>query len=261
MTPTALITGASSGIGAEFARYHASKGGNLILVARREPPMQELKAELEKAHGVAVTVIAMDVGTSEQAKLLFETVKTKGLDVGILINNAGFGGHGPFLNADLEKTLAMIDLNVSALVALSYLFGNEMKTRGGGKMLQVSSTASFMPGPNQAVYFATKAFVTSFSQSIDQEMRKEGITSTALCPGLVHTEFVAAAGLESTGLAAQKGATPASVAKCGYDAMQKGKLIAINEGRLAFLLNWITPLLPRRQVLNMIESMQTKTGS
>lgn len=152
----------------------------------------------------------------------------------------------------------MIDLNVSALVTLSYLFGKDMRARGGGKMLQVSSTASFVPGPYQAVYFATKAFVTSFSQAIDQEMRRHGITSTALCPGLVNTEFVAAADLEGTGLANQKGATPASVAKCGYDAMLKGELIAFNEGRLAFMLNWVSPLLPRRRVLKMMEGMQTK---
>ncbi|MEM1428835.1 MAG: SDR family oxidoreductase [Pseudomonadota bacterium] len=258
MPNTALITGASSGIGSEFARYHARKGGDLVVVARRKAPLDALKAEIESAHSVSVTVIAMDVGTPEQATQLFETVKSKGIDVDILINNAGFGGHGAFLERDLAKDLAMIDLNVSALVTLSHLVGNDMKARGGGKMLQVSSTASFMPGPYQAVYFATKAFVTSFSQAIDQEMRKDGITSTALCPGLVNTEFVATASLEGTGLANQKGATPASVAKIGYDAMKRRELIAINEGRLSFLLNWITPLMPRRSVLNMVEGMQKK---
>ncbi|MEM9791496.1 MAG: SDR family NAD(P)-dependent oxidoreductase, partial [Pseudomonadota bacterium] len=131
-------------------------------------------------------------------------------------------------------------------------------TRSRGRMLQVSSTASFLPGPYQAVYFATKAFVTSFSQAIDQEMRKDGVTSTALCPGLVNTEFVAAADLEGTGLAGQKGASPASVAKCGYDAMMKGDLVAFNERRLSLMLNWLTPLLPRRRVLKMVEDMQSK---
>ena len=152
----------------------------------------------------------------------------------------------------------MIDLNISALVTLSHLFGTDMKARRGGKMLQVSSTAGFLPGPYQAVYYATKAFVTSFSQAIDQELRKDGITSTALCPGLVHTEFVASADLAGTGLANQKGATAASVAKCGYDAMMTGTLIAINEPQLSFMMNWLIPVMPRRMVLKMIEKMQTK---
>lgn len=258
MTKTALITGASSGIGTEFARYHAVKGGNLVIVARRKEPLEALKRELEAAHGVTVTVIAQDVGTPDLAKSLYEEVVAKGIKVDVLINNAGFGGHGAFLERDLVKDQAMIDLNVSALVTLSHLFGNDMKAGKGGKMLHVSSTASFIPGPFQAVYYATKAFVTSFSQAIDQEMRKDGITSTALCPGLVLTEFVASADLEGTGLAKQKGATPASVAKCGYDAMMKGELIAINERQLSFMMNWIIPFVPRRRVLKMIEGVQTK---
>lgn len=258
MPNTALITGASSGIGMELARYHAQRGGDLVIVARRAAPLEALKAELEAAHRIKVTVIAADVGTAAQAEALYQTVKSQGIVVDTLINNAGFGGQGAFLDRDLAKDQSMIDLNVMALVTLSHLFGRDMKARGGGKMLQVSSTASFMPGPYQAVYFATKAFVTSFSQAIDQEMRASGITSTALCPGLVNTEFVASANLEGTGLANQKGATAASVAKCGYDAMIRGDLVVINEGRLSFILNWIIPFLPRRAALKMIAKMQAK---
>ncbi|MEL6313519.1 MAG: SDR family oxidoreductase [Pseudomonadota bacterium] len=258
MPNTALITGASAGIGAEFARYHARKGGDLVIVARRQEPLDALKAELEAIHDITVTVIAMDAGTPEQATALFEEVKAKGIEIDVLINNAGFGGHGAFLDRDLAKDQAMIDLNVGALVTLSHHVGQEMKARGKGKMLQVSSTAAFQPGPYQATYFATKAFVSSFSQAIDEEMRPHGVTSTALCPGLVNTEFVAVADLEGTGLAKQKGATPASVAKVGYDAMMRGDLISINEGRLNFMMNWIIPLLPRRTVLKTVGGMQTK---
>ena len=258
MPNTALITGASAGIGTEFARYHARKGGDLVIVARRKEPLEALKTELEAAHGVSVTVIAMDVGTPEQATALYDAIKAQGLEIDILINNAGFGGHGDFLDRELAKDQAMIDLNIGALVTLSHHVGNEMKTRGKGKMLQVSSTASFAPGPHQAVYFATKAFVTSFSQATDHEMRPHGITSTALCPGLVNTEFVAVADLGGTGLANQKGATPASVAKVGYDAMQRGDLIAINETRLQILMTWVIPLLPRRMVLKTLAGMQKK---
>ncbi|MEM6619202.1 MAG: SDR family oxidoreductase [Pseudomonadota bacterium] len=255
---TALITGASSGIGAEFARYHAAQGGDLIIVARRKAALDDLKAELEAAHSVNVTVLAMDVGTPAQAKELYARVREMGLRVDILINNAGFGGHGRFLDRDLDRDQAMIDLNVSALVTLSHLVGNAMRDQGGGKMLQVSSTAGMMPGPFQAVYFATKAFVTSFSQAIDEEMRPLGITSTALCPGLVHTEFVATADLGGTGLSKQKGSSAASVAKCGYDAMMRGDLVVINERQLSFMLNWVMPWLPRRRALKMMAGMQAK---
>ncbi len=258
MPDTALVTGASSGIGAELARYHASKGGDLVIVARRKEPLEALKLELEKAYSVSVTAFAMDVGTSGKATDLYETVRSHDIDVDILINNAGFGGYGAFLDRELAKDQAMIDLNVSALVTLSRLFGNEMRTRRHGKMLHVSSVASFIPGPYQAVYYATKAFVTSFSQALDHEMRRDGITSTALCPGVVRTEFIASANLEGTGLSKQKGASPKFVAKCGYDAMMKGQLIAINERQLSFILNWIVPLIPHRQVLKMVESMQSK---
>ena len=258
MPNTALITGASAGIGAEFARYHARKGGDLVIVARRQEPLDALKAELESLHDITVTVIAMDVGTPAQATALYEAVKAKGIEIDVLINNAGFGGHGAFLDRDLAKDQAMIDLNVGALVTLSHHVGQEMKARGKGKMLQVASTAGFQPGPYQATYFATKAFVSSFSQAIDEEMRPHGVTSTALCPGLVNTEFVAVADLEGTGLAKQKGATPASVAKVGYDAMMRGDLISINEGRLNVMMNWIIPLLPRRTVLKTVGGMQTK---
>ncbi|MEO0371385.1 MAG: SDR family NAD(P)-dependent oxidoreductase [Pseudomonadota bacterium] len=258
MPNTALITGASAGIGTEFARYHAARGGDLVIAARRQAPLDALKAELEAAHGVTVTVMAMDVGSPEQATALHKAVTAKGITIDILINNAGFGGHGAFLDRDLAQDQAMIDLNIGALVTLSHLVGRDMKANGGGKMLQVSSTASFMPGPYQATYFATKAFVTAFSQAIDHEMRADGITSTALCPGLVHTEFVARANLEGTGLTRQKGATASSVAKIGYDAMLRGDLIAINERALKFMTNWVIPLLPRRQVLRTIAGMQKK---
>lgn len=257
MTNTALITGASSGIGAEFARYHASKGGDVVLVARRADELHALRAELEAAYPVSATVFAMDIGTPEQARALYDAVKAAGIQIDILINNAGFGGHGAFLDRDLAKDQAMIDLNVSSLVTLTHLFGNDMKATGG-KMLHLSSTAGFIPGPNQAVYFASKAFVKSFSQAIDHEMRPHGITSTALCPGLVNTEFVETADLGGTGLANQKGSTPEAVAKFGYDAMMDGKLVVVNEPKLSFMLNWITPLLPRRTVLKMINGMQKK---
>ena len=258
MPNTALITGASAGIGTEFARYHASKGGDLIITARRAEALDSLKAELETAHGVTVTTIPLDLGAPGGAGQLYDAVKATGQTVDILINNAGFGGHGLFIERDLEADLAMVDLNVKALMELCHRFGNDMAARGSGKILNVSSTAAHMSGPLQATYFATKAFVTSLSKALAEELRDKGVTVTALEPGYVETEFAAAANLEGTPMVKGGGKTPASVAKIGYDAMLDGKLSVINEPGLAFMLGWVAPLLPERQKLKMMRKMQDK---
>lgn len=258
MPNTALVTGASSGLGEEFARLHAERGGDVILVARREDQLNTLKTELEKAHGVSAHVMAMDLGQHNAADRLYDQIKAADLTVDVLINNAGFGGHGLFVDRDLEKDLAMIDLNVRSLVALCHRFGADMAARGSGKILNVGSTAGFMPGPLQATYFATKAFVNSFSQALDQELRPKGVTVTVLAPGYVRTEFAQAADLEGTELVNQKGASARSAAKHGYEAMRDGKLVTVNEGLLSFMVNWVIPFLPRRQAMKMVERMQTK---
>jgi hypothetical protein len=258
MPNTALITGASSGIGAEFARYHAAQGGNVVLTARSEAPLQTLAAELEAAHGIKADVFAADLETGEGVFTLIEYVEQMGIRIDILINNAGFGGQGHHIGRDLDDELGMIDLNTKALVALSHHFGGAMAARGQGRILNVGSSAGFMPGPLQAVYFATKAFVKSYSQALDHEVRPHGVTVTVLAPGYVGTGFAERAGLEGTNLVKGGGKTPASVAKHGYDAMMQGKLVTVNEAPLGFLVNWVIPLLPRRTVLKMIERMQSK---
>lgn len=259
MANTALITGASSGIGKELARYHAARGGDVILTARRAETLEALKTELESEHGVSAHVFALDLGGAGAARQLYDTVKDAGLTVDVLINNAGFGGHGHHIDRALDDELAMINLNVMALVTLTRLFAADMAERGSGKILNVGSTAGFIPGPNQAVYFATKAFVNSFSQAIDQELRHKGVTCTLLAPGYVETEFAKVANLEGTTMVKAGGATPASVAKHSYDAMMRGDLVTINDRQLSVLLNWIVPLLPRRMVLSMIERNQSKS--
>lgn len=258
MSDTALITGASSGIGAEFARYHAARGGDLILTARRGAALQALKVELEGAHGVAVHVIALDLAANGGAEALVAKVDEAGLRVDILINNAGLGGHGTHIERDLAAEQAMIDLNIKALVALTHIYGAQMVAQGGGRILNVGSTAGFMPGPGQAVYFATKAFVNSFSQAVDQELRAQGVTCTVLAPGYVETEFADVAGLHGTALVKGGGATAASAAKHGYDAMQRGALVTVNERLLGFAVRWLLPLAPRRLVLRIVQKMQAK---
>lgn len=257
MSNTALVTGASSGIGREFARYHAEKGGDLILTARRGAELEALKAELEAAHEITVTTIALDLGTQTGPKELYDAITSAGLTVDILINNAGFGGQGAFIERSLDKDLAMIDLNIKSLVSLSHMFGNDMAAGGAGKILNVGSTAGYIPGPYQAVYYATKAFVNSFTQALDQELREKGVTATVLAPGLVETEFLEAADLHKTGISNQKGATPKSVAKVGYDGMMDGKLTVINEKPLSFAMNWIVPLLPKRMLMRQIAKLQS----
>lgn len=257
MPNTALITGASSGIGYAFAEYHAANGGDLIITARRADALDALKTKLAEKHGVAVSAIAQDLGSAEQAETLYRAVQATGQQVDILINNAGFGGRGAFLDRPLADDLAMIDLNIDALVTLCHRIGGDMAAQGGGKILNVSSTASYMPGPLQATYFATKAFVSSFSQALAEEMRDKSITVTALEPGYVETEFAARADLEGTKLV-RDGATAAAVAKFGYEAMRRGELRAINDPRLRFMLNWVFPLLPRKTALKLVRGMQQK---
>ena len=257
MGNTALVTGASSGIGVELAKYHASKGGDVVLVARSEDKLNALKAELENAHGITATVIASDLAQPDAAEKIFAATEAAGLQIDILINNAGFGGHGKFHERDLAKDQAMMQVNMVTLVNLTHLYLQGMVSRNFGKILHVASTAAFMPGPLQAVYYATKAFVVSFSQAIVQELKGTNVTSTALCPGTVATGFVAAGDLDGI-KAWDNAATPDSVAKCGYDAMLKGNLVKINEIGLSFMVNWVVPFLPRKTMLKMSQKFMEK---
>ncbi|MEM8776521.1 MAG: SDR family oxidoreductase [Pseudomonadota bacterium] len=258
MANTALITGASSGIGRELALYHASKGGDVVITARRKPELETLKAEIEKDKGVKVHVFAIDLASKGGPEKLYNAVKKAGLQVDILINNAGFGGRGVHVERDLDQEMAMIDLNVKSLVELTHRFAADMVNQGGGKILNVGSTAGFMPGPLQAIYFATKAFVNSFSQAIDQELRDKGVTCTVLAPGYVETEFAQVADLEGTLLVSAKGAKAKDVARVGYNGMRAKQLFVINDALLNVMVNWIVPLLPRRLVLKMIARSQRK---
>jgi len=257
MANLALITGASGGIGLELARIHAEKGGDLVLVARSKDKLGTLAAELSSAHGVQVTVLAEDLAHPGAAKRVFEATEAAGLSVDVLINNAGFGGHGRLFERELQADTDMIQVNITALTELTHFYARGMVARKNGKILNVSSTASFMPGPLQAVYYATKAYVTSFSQAIAEEMAEFNVTATALCPGAVATNFVAAGDLD--GVDVWKNAKSArSVAECGYAAMEKGELVAFNEGALKFMLNWITPLLPRKTLLGISRKAMEK---
>ncbi len=256
MSKLALITGASSGIGKELAKIHAQKKGDLIIVARSEDKLQELKEQLEQQHGITVTVIVKDLSREEGPKEVYDEVKAKGLEVDYLINNAGFGGVGKFHERDWETDRSMIQLNVVALTALTRYFLPDFVARNSGKVLNVSSTASLMAGPMQAVYFATKAFVTSFSNAVAEELHDTDVTVTALLPGATATGFGDVSGMNDTELF--KDPHPASeVAKDGYDAMISGKLEVLSGMSLAQkAMMAMIPITPKKVLLPQIRKMQ-----
>lgn len=252
----AIITGASSGIGKAFAHLFAKQNIDLILVARRKQRLEELKEELQQQYGVDVHVMSCDVSNLDEVKQLYETIQQKQLQVTYLINNAGLGGQGHFIQRQLEDELHMIQVNVMALTALTHLFAKEMVKQGKGRILNVSSIASLTPGPNQAVYFASKAFVTSLSYAVNHELRNTPVTLTTLLPGPVQTEFAKVASLEHTSLF-KKGISPEKVAKIGYQAMQKGKRKAYAGVSLAMRVFYrMANLLPLRPILQITEQIQ-----
>ncbi|MEM1138949.1 MAG: SDR family oxidoreductase, partial [Pseudomonadota bacterium] len=226
MTKTALITGASSGIGRELAILHAEKGGDLVLVARREEELMALSAELKAKHGTRSLIIVKDLTDEAAPEEIYTLLKTQGVEIDYLINNAGFGGRGKFHEREWDLDRSMIQLNVVALTALTRLFLPDFVARNHGRILNISSTASLVPGPLQAVYFATKAFVTSFSNALAGEVDDTNVTVTALLPGATETEFAKTSDLEDTGLFART-VSARSVAKAGYTAMLAGKLNVI----------------------------------
>ncbi len=256
MPNTALITGASSGIGRALAQHHAALGGDLVLVARSEDKLVELKQELA---GVRVSIVVEDLSVAGAAQRVFDAVQSQGLSIDILINNAGVGGHGAFASRDLAKHQAMMQLNMVSLTELTHLFLQGMLQRGEGRILNVSSTASFLPGPLQAVYYATKAYVTSFSQAIANELEGTGVTVTALCPGAVKTGFQAAGDLDGVNLW-DNAASPEDVAAFGYEAMQQGELVVVNDPSVRFMSRWVLPLMPRKKVLEISRRTMEKSA-
>lgn len=225
----ALITGASAGLGAEYARIAAREGYDLVLVARREAQLRALADALATAHGAAADCIAKDLQDRGAPQQIFDQVERAGRPVDVLINNAGFGSNGPFLDQPLAREAGMVDVNVVALLELSWLFGRGMRERRAGRILNVASTAGFQPGPFMATYYATKAFVISFSEALAHELRPSGVTVTAHCPGATATEFGEVSGNGRSRLfQKQAPASAAAVAEHGWAAMQAGKSLAVH---------------------------------
>jgi short-subunit dehydrogenase len=214
-----------------------------------------LKTELESKFKIEVLAIEKDLSQRTAPQEVFDEVNSHGIEIEYLINNAGFGGYGNFWERKWEDDSKMIDLNVHALTSLTRLFLPLMVKRGSGRILNTGSTAGFMPGPLQAVYFATKAFVVSFSQAIAQELKGTGVTVTALCPGPVDTGFISAGDLEGTDLF-KKTKSADWTATRGYKAMMKGKLLEITE--FNFMINWLIPFMPKSFLLGYTQKLQEK---
>ncbi len=227
MDKTALITGSSNGIGYELAKIHAEKGDNLVLVARSKDKLDELKEELEGKHGVKIYTIGKDLSVPGSVTEVFEEIKDNRISIDYLINNAGFGDVGLFYQSDWNKQERMINLNILALTFFTRLFLPQMIGRGSGKIMNVASTASFQPGPTMSVYFATKAYVLSFSEAVNNEVSGKGVTVTALCPGSTGSGFHAAAAGHMDHYKERKLPSARSVAEFGYKAMIRGKAVAI----------------------------------
>jgi short-subunit dehydrogenase len=241
---TALITGATSGIGFELAKLFAKDGYNLVIVGRDQNTLDQTAAELEKNNSKVTTIVA-DLFKVDNAFHVYNTVKQNGTQISVLVNDAAQGEYDLFVEADLQKLLGIIQLNISSLVVLTNLFLQDMVKRGEGKILNLSSIASKAPGPWQAVYHGTKAFVQSFTEAVRYEVKDKGITLTALLPGVTDTDFFNKAHMQESKAVQDesKMADPADVAKDGYEALMAGKDMVISgfKNKMQVAMGAVTP--------------------
>ncbi len=254
---TALVTGASMGIGLELARCFAEGGYDLILTARSAEALEKIAGDFAAKYKIKATAIAADLGVIGAASVLAESIRGRGLGVDVVVNNAGYGVAGAFAGSDLKAQMGMIDLNIRALVELTHAFWPRMLSHGHGGVLNVASTAAFQPGPLMAIYYASKAFVLSFSEALWKEAEKTGVHVSCLCPGPTESNFRERAGTGKTRL--KNLGTPmtaAAVARQGYRAFQRNQRVVVTGARNR-LLAALAPFLPRRMLLGIVHNMQS----
>jgi hypothetical protein len=252
---TALITGASFGIGLELARIFARENYNLVLVARTGDKLRQLASEIEKAHGTRSLVLATDLTEPGAATYALDQTTRANITVDVLVNNAGFGQYGLFAENDLEECLRQVQLNVTTLTHLTRLYLPEMLERKGGRILNVSSTAAFQPGPLMAVYFATKAYVLHFSEALSNELQGTGVTVTCLCPGATATEFHKRANASGMRFLRMGSMDARTVAEDGYRALMAGKPVVIS-GFKNWLVAQSVRFSPRQLVTAITRTIQ-----
>ncbi len=257
MNNIVLITGGSGGIGFELAKIYARKKMNLLLVSRNEDKLEEKAIFLRENYGVEVDYIPLDLSIKENLYKLTKYTNEKGYFVKYLINNAGYGTRGSF--ADLGKEdMNMIDLNINALVYLSSYYANDMIKYKDGYILNVASQAGFIPGPLMASYYASKAFVISYTKAISKELEGKGVKISCLCPGYTQTDFATRANIHGTNLV-KKGVSGVEVAEYAYTSLEKGKLIAVYPKSSSFLLQKLIHILPLSIVLNVVKKINSKS--
>jgi len=256
-----LVTGASSGIGRELADLFAEDGHELVLVARREERLRQAAADLEKRHGARAHVVPADLALPDATERIGDAVERLGLTIDHLVNNAGFSVYGPFTETDLDAERDLIAVNVTAVTALAKRFLPAMVARGAGRILNVASTAAFQPGPRMAVYYASKAYVLSFSLALSVETAGTGVTVTALCPGPSPTGFAERAGALRTPLfrTGWFSTDPRTVARAGYEGMRRGERIVV-PGMIHKAHDLAVRLVPRSMAAWFVGRIQAPTA-
>jgi uncharacterized protein len=249
---TVLITGASSGIGLELAKCFAADGCRLILVARNSPALEKLAGELRRAHGIETRVMTADLARPETPERIFEELRAADIAVDVLVNNAGFGLQGAFVDLPHPRQLEIIHVNIGALTGLTGWFLPDMIKRNRGGILNVGSVAGFLPGPNMAVYYASKAYVNSFTEALAGELSGTGLTVSALCPGATETNFSAIARGQKVERSRTTKMTAEAVARYGHRAYRNGKVTAISglPNRVLVFLIRFAPRAMVRKIMN-----------
>jgi len=252
---TVLVTGASKGLGTAYAAELARRGAHLVLVARSRDALETLAARLRAAHGVRVDVIPADLGDAESPARVVAELGERGIEVDLLLNNAGLGSVGPFFDRPLAQHLLSVDVNVNGLLALTYRLGGQMLARGRGGIINVSSTAAFQPMPYQSSYAASKAFVLSFSEALAQELRGSGVAVMAAHPGAISTGFFDGTDVTIDPRAAD---TPERIAARTLDDFARGKQVSYPGRWFNRVITWVSRLLPRRTVASLTGALNRK---
>jgi short-subunit dehydrogenase len=258
MSKTALITGASAGIGYELSKIFAKNGYNLVLVSRNKQRLDDIAQDLENQHGIVAKVIPKDLSKSSASQQLYDDIVSDGIIIDVLVNNAGFGINGNFTEFSADKHMELIHVNITSLTLLCNLFGTDMVKRRSGSVLNVASTAAFQPGPLMSTYYASKAYVLSLSEALNNELARDGVNVSVLCPGPTHTEFADRAEMTSAKIANVPWIMQAAeVAEIGFSGLMKGKKI-ITPGLMNKLLAFNVRFTPRSVVVLITRFLNLK---
>ena len=258
MNKTVLITGASAGIGLEFAKIFAREKYNLVITARNEAKLNELATEIKSKHNINIKVLTKDLSKQNAGEEIFNELKNRNIITDILVNNAGFGVFDNYWCVDLQDEKNMLQVNIMALAELTFLFVKDMVNRGSGKILNVASTAAFQPGPTMPGYYASKAFVLRYTQAINFEVRKKGVQVSTLCPGPTITEFQTRAKMSETNMFKRRFTMSAEeVASIGYKGLMQGRSVII-PGRINLMAAMVSRIAPSKMSMKVVNWLLTK---